>query len=376
MKLQSLVLCSDDKILRVLRRVLSELEIDVEHCSDPESAIHKLTRQRFEAVIVDCNREEVAAQVLRSARSAICNKRAVAVAILDSQKAVKSAFDLGAHFVLYKPISAERAKTSFRAARALMKRERRRNIRIPVEMPVNLTFHGRTEQKSVTVDLSEGGVAVQLGQRPPSSGPIRVGFTLPGVEFRVECEGEIAWENAGKQAGIRFLDPSPEIRDQIKAWLAANIPEMEKDDPPATGKLTDLSLGGCYVEIPAPFPVRTKVVLSMKVDKLQVQVDGIVRAMHPETGMGVEFTQHTAEQKDKVEKFIQALMNSDDSVPELLVDPEGLDDSSIETNQLPPADDPLLELFRTMAQLPTDAFHAELRKQRVQPAEAPSHASV
>ena len=100
MGLQSLVFCSDEKIVRVLRRVLSDLEISIDQCRDSNSAIHKLTRQRFEAVIVDCTDEQAAAQVLKSARSAPCNKRAVAVAIIDGTTALRSAFDLGAHFVL------------------------------------------------------------------------------------------------------------------------------------------------------------------------------------------------------------------------------------------------------------------------------------
>ena len=138
MSLQALVLCSDDKIIRVLRRVLSDLEIAVEFCSDADSVVRKLTRRRFEAVVVDCNDEDMAAQVLASVRSAPCNKRSIAVAMIDGQKAVRSAFALGAHFVLYKPISAERARTSFRAARALMKCERRRNTRVAVQIPVAL----------------------------------------------------------------------------------------------------------------------------------------------------------------------------------------------------------------------------------------------
>src|SRR3984893_2771093 len=135
MSLQALVFCADEKVVRVLRRVLSELEIGMELCGDAESAIHKLTRRRFEAVIVDCADQRTASRVLRSARSAPVNKRAVAVAILSGQKGV-GGVDLGAHFVLYQPLSPERAKTSFRAVRALMKRERRRNARIAVETPV------------------------------------------------------------------------------------------------------------------------------------------------------------------------------------------------------------------------------------------------
>ena len=85
MSLQALVFCADEKVVRVLRRVLSELEIGMELCPDAESAIHKLTRRRFEAVIVDCADPRTASRVLRSARSAPCNKRAVAVAIVRAQ---------------------------------------------------------------------------------------------------------------------------------------------------------------------------------------------------------------------------------------------------------------------------------------------------
>ena len=42
----------------------------MEQCTDAESAIHKLTRQRFEAVIVDCADQRTASRVLRSARTA------------------------------------------------------------------------------------------------------------------------------------------------------------------------------------------------------------------------------------------------------------------------------------------------------------------
>src|SRR5579862_1198955 len=113
MSLQSLVLCSDQKILRVLRRVLSDLEIGIEHCAEPSAAIRELTRRRFEAVIVDCDGQDKASEVLRSVRSAPGNRRAIAVAIIGSEHDVRSAFALGAHFVLHKPLVSERAKGSF-----------------------------------------------------------------------------------------------------------------------------------------------------------------------------------------------------------------------------------------------------------------------
>jgi len=53
MNLQALVVCSDDKIIRALRRGLSDLEIAIESCSDAESAGRKLTGGSGESVIVD-----------------------------------------------------------------------------------------------------------------------------------------------------------------------------------------------------------------------------------------------------------------------------------------------------------------------------------
>ena len=368
MSLKCLLLCSDDKIVRVLRRVLSDLEIAVEHCTEADSAIRKLTRQRFEAVIVDCNDEKIASLVLRSARSAPCNKRAVAVAVVDGQKALRSAFELGAHFVLYKPVSSERAKASFRAARALMKRERRRNTRIPIQIPVTLVAADDSGQQStVSTDLSEGGMALQQFRRPKNATRVRVQFTLPGSESKSECAGEFAWENAGRQSGVRFVDLPSAAKELLNAWLKQHSPEMEIDDPPVGCKLTDLSLGGCYLEMASPFPVRTKLVLSMKVAQLEVEAEGMVRVMHPEVGMGVELTQHTTQQREQVEKFIQALMKSNGALPELLVKPEGIDNSDGAMSMPRSSDeveDPLLDLFRLKSELTTDEFQIELRKQR------------
>jgi len=368
MTLKCLLFCSDDKIVRVLRRVLSDLEIAVEHCTDSDSAIRKLTRQRFEAVIVDCTDEKVASQVLRSARSAPCNKRAVAVAIVDGQKALRSAFELGAHFVLYKPVSSERSKASFRAARALMKSERRRNTRIPIQIPVTLVAADESgQQNTVSTDLSEGGMALQQFRRTKNATRVRVQFTLPGTDSKIDCAGEFAWENAGRQSGVRFVDISTENRDQLNGWLRQQSPDMEPDDPPVACKLTDLSLGGCYLEMASPFPVRTRLVLSMKVAQLEVEAAGMVRVMHPEVGMGVELTQHTTQQREQVEKFIQALMNSNGVLPELVVKPEGIDNSDLVLSESRASDedeDPLLDLFRIKSQLTTDEFQIELRKQR------------
>lgn len=366
MGLRALVLCSDDKIMRVLRRVLSDLDIEAEHCTGSDAAVKKLTRQRFEAVVVDCEHEPTAASVLKSVRLAPCNQHAIGVAMLDEAKAVQSAFAMGAHFVLYKPILAERARGSFRAIRALMKCERRRNTRVSIQLPVTLSFASGTEQqKATSIDLSEGGMATRGGRRARTKGPITVSFALPGDERPVTCAAEMAWEDDSARAGIRFIDMQGEDRSRLRAWLAAHSPDLEGDDPPVAGKLTDLSPGGCYVDLATPFPVGTRVTLAMRNGDLQVKVEGIVRVAHPEAGMGVEFVQATGSQRENLEQFIHTLISSRQAAPELEVQPEGMEDAP--QPDLPAHEhghDPLLDLFRDRHHLPTEAFLGELRQQR------------
>lgn len=367
MSLKALVLCSDEKIVRVLRRTLGDLDIALELCPDSDAALRKLTRQRYEAIIVDCA-VEGSPDVLRSARSAPCNKQAVAVAIVEPIIGLKGIFDLGAHFVLYKPVSTERARSSFRAARALMKSERRRNARVAVQLPVSLENQktGAT-MRVTTADLSEGGMAVGIrgGHRP--TGRWRINFTLPGTENALDLDGEFAWEGSSAQAGLRFLQLAPDVTFKLREWLKQNSPEVEQDDPPIRCQLTDLSLGGCYLEMPSPFPVSTRITLSMRAANVEIRAQGLVRVMHPDKGMGVEFTQATPEHRAAVERFLEVLSENRSLMPELLVEPEGLESEAGPPAQPPSANgDPLLQLFYG-EQMSPEAFHEALRKQRSTP---------
>lgn len=366
MNLQALVFCSDDKVLRVLRRVLSELEVRMEHCPEADNALRSLTRQRFEAVIVDCVEERTASQLLRSARSAPSNKRAVAVAILDGKQGVRSAFDFGAHFVLYKPISMERAKASFRAARALMKRERRRNVRVPVSIPVVLISYDGTRQQTVTTDLGEGGMAVESYlTQPDTNEPLRIYFTLPESHYKFECVGEVAWGNAGHSAGVRFVDVSPDAQEQLKAWLERQSADIETEDPPLPCRLAGISPGGCYLETDTPFPVRAKVVISLESPDGPVQANGAVRIMHAECGMGVEFKQASEEDGEAIAQLLHAAHVSVGAPLQLSVRPDGLEGGGPDTAERWAARgvyDPLLELFYSGIDLGPPAFLAALRK--------------
>jgi hypothetical protein len=114
--------------------------------------------------------------------------------------------------------------------------------------------------------------------------------------------------------------------------------------------------------------------MSMLVADLTVQVEGLVRLVHPEMGMGVELVARSPQQREQVNRFIQTLLGTRGVLPNLMIQPEGIDIQQSETPGLPeerPAD-PLLELFRQKFDLAPTEFQLELRKRRgVSPTPAP-----
>jgi hypothetical protein len=56
------------------------------------------------------------------------------------------------------------------------------------------------------------------------------------------------------------------------------------------GTFTDLSQGGCYIEMPAPLSLNQFAYLNLTVDDLSFSATGKVVVVHPMFGMGVIFT--------------------------------------------------------------------------------------
>ena len=371
MNLKSLLLSSDEKTVRILRRVLGDLEIDVEHCYSADDAICRITRQRFEAIIADATNREDAGNLLRAAKAAPVNKRALTIVLVESPVGLKGGFELGAHFVLHKPLAVERAKGSFRAVRALMKRERRLQLRVEVQIPVECIGSGQYSAK--TLDLCEGGMAVQFSGRVKKENSLHFSLELPGVNQRLEIDGELAWEGYQNRAGVRFTNTTDEQRNLLRQWLNGQLPEPEQDDPPVNCRLTDLSLGGCYLTTSSPFPRRTRVILKIKTGDLEVRAGGVVLVAHSEFGMGVEFLQTTTEQRNQVLRMITTLRANGDKSPQLLVEPDGLETPASDDNvdmfqssktEVSGTEDTLVDLFRNQFQVPVETFLEQMREQR------------
>jgi TonB family protein len=119
---QALLFCPDEKTARTVTQVLNDLDFTVEPCTEPFAAVKKLMAQHFDAVVVDCDNEQNATLLFKSARNSSSNQSSLAVAVVEGQAGVAKAFRIGANLVLTKPINVEQAKGTLRVARGLLRK--------------------------------------------------------------------------------------------------------------------------------------------------------------------------------------------------------------------------------------------------------------
>ena len=118
----ALLFCPDEKTARTVTQVLSELDFAVTPSTEPFGAVKKLMGEHFDAVVVDCDNEQNATLLFKSARNTVHNQSSLAVAVVEGQAGVAKAFRIGANLVLTKPINVEQAKGTLRVARGLLRK--------------------------------------------------------------------------------------------------------------------------------------------------------------------------------------------------------------------------------------------------------------
>jgi DNA-binding response OmpR family regulator len=219
MALQALLLSRDPEVHRTIRRVLDSANIDLDLCNTTDQARHILTRRKYDAVMVDCDDIQDAALVLRELRQGKSNKSCIAFALVNGRTNVQQAFEIGANFVLDKPISVERATRGVRAAQGLIMRERRRYHRHLVNATGAILVDSGAELQLNITNISHGGISIECARQLDEGGAARLRFQLPGTKRSLEIKGEIVWSTPEGRAGIRFQVLSAEAKSDLDTWL-------------------------------------------------------------------------------------------------------------------------------------------------------------
>src|SRR5256712_7764385 len=180
MALTSLVVCADAKTVQVLRQVLLGLGIGKDPCGDSPTAAARFMAQPFDAILVDGENQQAALELVAAVRKTPTNKTTVVIAMADGGNEVRELLASGANFILYKPVSAERARNSLRAARGLMRREKRRKPRSPLHAQGSIDYAATENAPATLLDLSAERPAPQSECSLPQHCPAHLQFTVPG----------------------------------------------------------------------------------------------------------------------------------------------------------------------------------------------------
>ena len=228
----------------LLTLILSELGMTVEHTSSITRGLELLETDHYDGIVLDYRADQASEEFLSSLRRSVKNHASVLIAVVDSEFNARPVFGLGANFVLYRPLSSERARISLRAARGLMRRERRRTPRALVNSTANVAYPGAPESSATLSDLSDGGTLLRTTTRIPSNCKVYFEFALPGQQQLVRLSGEVAWQDASGRTGIRFLDVPQASRRAIQAWLQRNSSRPEAEVAGSTGKVSSTQSSG------------------------------------------------------------------------------------------------------------------------------------
>jgi c-di-GMP-binding flagellar brake protein YcgR len=379
MDLRALVVCPDQDSATLLTLILSELGIAAEHTPSISRGSELIDSQRFDAIILDYRADQRSDEFFARWRQSAKNRASLLIAIVDGNFNARPVFGLGANFVLYRPLSSERTRISLRAARGLLRRERRRAPRASLSSTANVAYPGAPELNAVLTDLSDGGTSIQSDKRLPPECKVYFEFALPGQEQLVRLSGEVAWQDASGRTGIRFLDVPQSSRRLMQTWLQLNNaqPAPGRSAQPSTNKpsatqssaqsgpsgenapepedstlvpnagnrraehrfatagnrrgehrfacklgaevyrlgnsvpnrciLSDISEGGCYVEMPSPLSAQSGVEILVRTADTKLRISGQVLAAHPGFGMGVRFMFRDTVEREEVLRLLAVL---------------------------------------------------------------------
>jgi CheY-like chemotaxis protein len=259
MNLSALLVCTDPAATGVLHRVLEELGIKDEFCPDFPRAVIRLAQDRFDVLMVESRSNQEIVNLLRETRVSRLNEATLAVVVVSGQEMSREMFSLGVNFVLYKPVAYERALSTLRAARAVMRKEKRKHRRASVYAHATVDYADQQREKATLVNLARDGMSVRFGKKVPPTGKVYFQFQLPEQKSSVRLSGQVVWQDWNGRAGIQFVDVPKTSRRLMTEFLDANLPkaspENSGDEEVDIASSQQEPVSNVTVEMEEPLPV-------------------------------------------------------------------------------------------------------------------------
>lgn len=222
----ALVVSRDSIASRQISDLFREHALSVEVSGDIYAALNRLSKRKFEAVVVDCSLSSQAPVCLQHIRASASNRTAVTFALTSGKENTAQALTEGFGFVLERPLIPDTISHTLRVAYGMIVRERRRYYRHPIAVPAVFSRKAAPEVFARTINISENGMALQaeVALAPGSEGLAQ--FTLPGVAQEVRAECRVCWNGKNGEAGLSFLFLPSNLASELQAWLMEKLEQQ------------------------------------------------------------------------------------------------------------------------------------------------------
>jgi hypothetical protein len=216
-ELQAAIVTSDANVMHAIALSLKKIGTASTVYHDKQSALQAMHRTKVDALFVD--REiDPELSLLNEMRAASGNRRALGFAIIPREQAPGGAFRV-ADFLMDKPLMPQRLERALRAGHGLMLRERTRYFRKSIRIPVTLSDSSARIIAATTINISQGGLALESPTRLAPGQVHAVEFRLPGTETALNFCGRVIWSDDHGQAGLCLSDMNASHRQQLLEWI-------------------------------------------------------------------------------------------------------------------------------------------------------------
>jgi CheY-like chemotaxis protein len=219
MRLQCLLVTCDARLLNDIKAGFAKRGVSLDLRQDSVSALELACRRHWDGVVIDCDDLPEGAEAMEQIRNSRANKQTPIFAVLNGRTSVERALQLGANFVLCKPVLENRLGSVLDSCIPKMEREHRRYFRYDVGLPVRLWNRDGQDFHAKMMNVSEGGLAIKLADASTIDGLINLEFDIPSVKTGIfRARAAVVWSDP-LLTGLRFLYIDGSSRDALEAWL-------------------------------------------------------------------------------------------------------------------------------------------------------------
>jgi hypothetical protein len=219
MKFEALLVSPNFHILQGVLETLEDLSIDVDICTSPTRAVEVLTKRSVDLVVIDCDKDNGAAEVARTLGSSNGWRKTTIAALVDGPFAGKQITEAGAHVLIQKPLTSNFRSDFRKLVYSRMVWEWRKQPRYAVRWLVAAKDANDKPVPVTMEDISRAGVGLSFVGRLDIADVLTFRVMLPGTNQIIQFQARILWTLRDNRAGAEFVKISTVDSDVLHEWL-------------------------------------------------------------------------------------------------------------------------------------------------------------